>query len=430
VRLIVYSHDAFGLGNIRRMLAICKHLLAAIPQVSILVLSGSPAIQNFQIPARLDYIKLPCLARDTNGKLRAKYLSSDVTETVKLRSNLIKTAILDFQPDLILVDKKPYGLLGELKPTLDIIKTYSPQTKLVLLLRDILDAPEVTIQEWQSQGYYQAVQHYYDRVLVVGMAEVFNLVQEYQFPQIAAEKTTFCGYLEKDFVKVPATLIRRKLGLKKRSDKLIVVTPGGGEDGSYLIENYLAALPKIRQHHNCKTLIILGSEMATVDRDKLVKIMKKHPDVTFLRFTNHLMNYLQAADLVISMAGYNTITEILSLNKKAVVIPRCQPSQEQLIRAFRMMKLGLLEMIAPDLLTKSNLSNAIVKQLNNQRKFASVLKFDGLVNIQQEIRNILTDKPNFTLVTSQEQSGSYSIMKKAESRRKQLIINNQKLTTN
>jgi predicted glycosyltransferase len=397
MRLIVYSHDAFGLGNIRRMLAICQHLLATIPEVSILVLSGSPAIQNFKIPARLDYIKLPCLARDRDGKLGAKYLSSDVTETVTLRSNLIKTAILDFQPDLILVDKKPYGLLGELKPTLDIIKTYSPQTKLVLLLRDILDAPEVTTKEWQSQGYYQAIQHYYDRVLVVGMAEVFNLVKEYQFPQIAAEKTTFCGYLQKDFVGVPAPLIRQKLGLKSPDEKLVVVTPGGGEDGYSLVSSYLAALPKIKQYHNCKTLVILGSEMATADRDKLVKIMKKHPDVTFLHFTKHLMNYLQAADLVVSMAGYNTITEILSLNKKAVVVPRCKPSKEQLIRAYCLMKLGLLAAISPNKLTEANLSNAIIKQLNNSGRLASALDFDGLANIKEEIIYLLADKTNFTL---------------------------------
>ena len=142
----MYSHDAFGLGNIRRMLAICQHLLETIPGISILVLSDSPAIHNFKIPAGLDYIKLPCLGRDRNGKLAAKYLTSDVTETVRLRSNLIQTAIINFKPDLVLVDKKPYGLLGELKPVLDLLKASSLKTKLVLLLRDILDAPQVTIK--------------------------------------------------------------------------------------------------------------------------------------------------------------------------------------------------------------------------------------------------------------------------------------------
>ncbi len=48
MKLMVYSHDAFGLGNMRRMLAICEHLLQEIPGLSILLLSGSPMLQGFR----------------------------------------------------------------------------------------------------------------------------------------------------------------------------------------------------------------------------------------------------------------------------------------------------------------------------------------------------------------------------------------------
>ena len=401
MRLIVYSHDAFGLGNIRRMLAICQHLLETIPEISILVLSGSPAIHNFKIPTGLDYIKLPCLGRDRNGKLAAKYLTSDVTETVTLRSNLIKTAIVNFKPDLVLVDKKPYGLLGELKPALDLLKTHSPKTKLVLLLRDILDAPQVTIKEWQKQGYCQAIQHYYDRVLVVGMSEVFNLVKEYQFPQIVADKTVFCGYIQKDFPPITGSLIRRELGFKKK-EKLVLVTPGGGEDGYPLIKNYLSALSQINRNYDCKTLIVFGSEMPSPERDKLSQIINRHPNIITFDFTNRLLNYIHAADLVVSMAGYNTITEILALGKKAVVVPRHKPSQEQLIRASRMEKLGLLTAITPNELTGSSLSKAIIKQLNNKSMGSSSLNFDGLLNIQQEIINLLSSHNNIALVPNKD----------------------------
>jgi len=62
-RLLVYSHDTFGLGNIRRMLAICEHLVETDVDLSILLVTGSPVIHNLRLPARLDYIKLPCLTR-------------------------------------------------------------------------------------------------------------------------------------------------------------------------------------------------------------------------------------------------------------------------------------------------------------------------------------------------------------------------------
>lgn len=408
MRLIVYSHDAFGLGNIRRMLAICQHLLATIPEVSILVLSGSPAIHNFKIPARLDYIKLPCLGRDRNGRLAAKYLTSDIRETIKLRSSLIKAAMLNFKPDLVLVDKKPYGLLEELKPALDIIKTRSPQTKLVLLLRDILDNSQKTIKEWQQEGYYEAIQHYYDRVLVVGIAEVFDLVREYQFPPIVAEKTKFCGYIKKTCPPNSTALIRQELGVTPQ-EKLIVVTPGGGEDGYALIKNYLLALSKIKSNNNCKSLIVFGSEMPAVEREKLAQMIAVYPNIITLDFTERLMCYLQTADLVVSMAGYNTITEIFSLGKKAVVIPRCKPSYEQLIRASRMHELGLLLSIAPQDVTIENFAEAIDRQLYRNDQISVILNFNGLANIQQEIQSLLPTAPTLSLVMNESLLYSYPI---------------------
>ena len=89
MRLMVYSHDTFGLGNIRRMLAICTHLLDTIPNLSILLVSGSPMLQSFRLPQGLDYIKLPCVNRGESGQLSAKYLSTDVNEILQLRADLI-----------------------------------------------------------------------------------------------------------------------------------------------------------------------------------------------------------------------------------------------------------------------------------------------------------------------------------------------------
>ena len=66
-RIMVYSHDAFGLGNIRRMLSICKYLIKYISNLSILLVSGSPMLQSFRLPQGLDYIKLPCLNRGQAG---------------------------------------------------------------------------------------------------------------------------------------------------------------------------------------------------------------------------------------------------------------------------------------------------------------------------------------------------------------------------
>jgi predicted glycosyltransferase len=71
---------------------------------------------------------------------------------------------------------------------------------------------------------------------------------------------------------------------------------------------------------------------------------------------------MDAADLVISMGGYNTICEILSLGKRAIVVPRVHPVQEQWIRAERMAKLGCFQTIHPHCLTP----NTLIQQLQTQ----------------------------------------------------------------
>ena len=392
MRLIVYSHDSFGLGNIRRMLAICNYLLKTIPELSILLVSGSPVLHSFRMPQRLDYIKLPCLGRDQFGTVSAKYFDTAVEEVIQFRSDLIQMAVTHFQPDLLLVDKKPYGLSGELKPTLDYLKTCCPQTKLVLLLRDILDTQQATINEWCQQGYYQALEWFYDQVLVVGMPEVFDLPQEYQFPPTVAQKVRFCGYIRKEAGDKRPQIIRQELQVKPY-EKLVLVTPGGGGDSYRLLQTYLWGLERLQSQENIKTLIISGPEMPLFQKQSLHQTVAQHSQIIIKEFTDDLMSYIEAADTVVSMGGYNTVSEILSLNKRAVVVPRIQPSQEQWIRAKQMAKLGLFKVIHPNCLTPESLIEAVLEQLNGEsdRIFpVSRLNWDGLPQISTHLLSLLS----------------------------------------
>lgn len=418
MRLIVYSHDAFGLGNIRRMLAICNYLLKTIPEVSILVISGSPVLHSFRMPQGLDYIKLPCLGRDESGDLAAKYLQSKSDEVANLRAEIIKTAVANFEPDLILVDKKPYGLHGELESTVSYIKEYLPETKLVLLLRDILDASEVTIKEWHKNGYYQAIQEHYDRVLVVGMPEIFDVVREYAFPQELADKTEFCGYVRREYGHVVPDKIRQQLGVNS-DEKLVLVTPGGGGDGYSLVQHYLAALQQIPVQAKVKSLIVLGPEMPRAKREEIHRLAGNLDDAIITEFTDDLASYIDASQAIVCMGGYNTICEVLSLGKKAIVVPRVNPVKEQWIRARKMADFGLLKTIHPEDLTRELLANVLIDELEIEGKSlppVSRLDLDGLPRISQAIVTLVRgdrvphipylhhrlglDTPNFCLTRS------------------------------
>ncbi|MDJ0674331.1 MAG: glycosyltransferase [Calothrix sp. MO_167.B42] len=390
MKLLVYSHDAYGLGNIRRMLGICEHLLDEIENLSILLVSGSPMLQGFRLPIGLDYIKLPCLNRGETGKVAVKYLGTDIDETVKLRSDLILSAIANYKPDLVMVDKKPYGLQDELKQSLNYIQHNLPQTKLVLLLRDILDTPKKTIAQWRDRYYYQAIEKFYDQLLVVGMPEVFDFCKKYQFSADIADKIRYCGYIHRQSKTKNINEIHQELQLSP-GEKLVLVTPGGGQDGYHLLNTYLDALAFLPQEHQVTSLIFCGPEMSTPEKQALFQKAEKYSQVQIRDFTDDLMSYITASDTIISMAGYNTVCEILSAAKPALIVPRVQPSQEQLLRSGRMNRLGLFPVVHPDNLTPELLMDSLLNLLSTTDELAPKIKLDmnALPRITHYINRLL-----------------------------------------
>ena len=360
-KILVYSHDTYGLGNLRRMLSICQSLSRAIPDLSILLLSGSPMVQSFRLADGLDYIKLPCLTRTERDGYAVKSLRLGIVEGIKLRSDLMLAAAANFQPDLFLVDKKPFGIKNELKATLEYLKQASPNLKVALILRDILDTPESTVNVWKAHDYFQVIDEFYDLVLSLGVPEIFDPRSEYQFPASVADKVKFCGYLRREPGNKSRQDVRRELGLSDQ-ERLVVVTLGGGEDAYQSIATYLRGLAQLPTNHNIHSLIVTGPEMAASQRQALFQASSPH--VTMMEFTNDLMSYLGAAEVVVAMGGYNTISEILSLQKKAIIIPRVRPVQEQLIRAERMSQRGFFQYLHPDTLTAETLMQKLQAELN------------------------------------------------------------------
>jgi predicted glycosyltransferase len=362
MRLMVYSHDTFGLGNIRRMLAICKYVHASIPDLSILILSGSPMLQSFRVEPGIDYIKLPCLKRTELGELGVRFLDLDVAEIVRLRRELILSTVMSYRPDVVLVDKKPDGLAGELEPSLRHIKCSLPQTRIHLVLRDILDSSRVTVDAWMRRGYYNILRWFYDRVLVLGDQSIFDVYEEYQFPQDLREKVHHCGYVQRQLPGRSRSEIRQELGVEPEQ-RLVFVTAGGGEDGYELFSASLAATSNLAQRLPLKTLLVTGPELGAERTQAIHKATQSWDGLQVIEFTDDPMSYMNAADVVISMAGYNTICELLTLKKRSIVVPRVRPVEEQRIRAERLADFRVFRTILPDELTPRSLESAIEEEL-------------------------------------------------------------------
>jgi len=366
MRLMVYSHDTFGLGNVRRMLAICKHAKATIKDLSILIVSGSPMLQSFRVEPGIDYIKLPCLKRTEWGELGVRFLDLDVNEIVRLRRELILSTVMSFRPDIVFVDKKPDGLAGELEPSLRHIKCSLFNTRIHLVLRDILDAPRVTVEDWTRHSYFNILRWYYDDVLVLGDQKIFDVCEEYQFPPGLREKVHHCGYVQRELPERSRTEIRKELAVEE-GEFLVLVTTGGGEDGYQVLAASMAATSNLAKWLPIKTLLVTGPELRPAESRTIRRAARSCANLQVIEFTDDLMSYMQAADVVISMAGYNTICELLTLGKRCITVPRVRPVEEQKIRAERLAELATFRIILPDELTPQLLESALEEELQTKQ---------------------------------------------------------------
>lgn len=191
-KMMIYSHDSFGFSNLERILSITERLLNSDPDLSVLVVSGSPMMDSFRVPDRFDYIKLPSLQKSGMGASSTHGFGMTKEEVNRLRSGLVLAAVKTFQPDLFLVDKMPTGMENELSGVLRYLKICSPQTKQVLLVGDLLDTAEETVETWETVLHHQSLQRFYDMVLLTGSPEAAFFEEEVQFPEWGDGKARYC----------------------------------------------------------------------------------------------------------------------------------------------------------------------------------------------------------------------------------------------
>lgn len=382
IRVVIYSHDTFGLGNIRRTLLLSEELTQQYPNAAILIITGSPMIHAFRIPEGIDYIKLPCLDRLDVDRYEPRFLAANSEEVKRTRMAILRNSVLGFAPDLMIVDKRPSGVDGELLGTLRALRRGRRSTKLVLGLRDILDEPERTRRSLRRSRSLEAIVRYYDEVWIYGSQAIFDPVKEYGFPDTVARKTHFCGYLKRPTAEAPPN----------GGPPHVLVTTGGGGDGRKMIEAYLEGLVGLPRRLAMRTTVVFGPEMSSGCRTELLNRFGYLPDVTFLDFEPDLTRRYAEADVVVSMAGYNTVCELLSFGTRAVLVPRAEPVREQLIRARLFSGLGYFELVEPPDLKPEILISKVLDSLKQVPITTPPIDLEGFRRIRQRVRVLLNGR--------------------------------------
>ncbi len=338
-RILIYSHDTFGLGHLRRCRTIAHALVDQYKGLSVLILTGSPIIGRFDFKARVDFVRIPGVIKLHNGEYTSLGLHIDLQDTLKLRESIIVNTAQAYNPDLFLIDKEPLGLKGEVESTLQMLQDKGVPA--VLGIRDVLDAPHLLKPEWESKRAIPALEKYYREIWVYGDKAMGNPLSGLELPDSVLQKIHYTGYLRRE---LPEKVQSKHL--QHTPEPYILVTPGGGGDGVEMVDWVLSA------YEQCSNplwhgLFVVGPFMPLADQQAFQRRIDKLPNASLLTFDNHMESLMNGAEAVVAMGGYNTFCEILSFNKRALLIPRTSPREEQLIRALHARELGLLSLIDP-----------------------------------------------------------------------------------
>jgi predicted glycosyltransferase/DNA-binding NarL/FixJ family response regulator len=355
-RLLIYSHDTFGLGHLRRCMALIHTLSKRFPGISMLLVSGSPMVHRYAMPDGADYVKLPSLHKVGAEKYEARSLQIPGVEVLALRSNLILNAAREYQPNALLVDHSPTGGNGELLPTLDWLRERGGCTR-ILGLRDIVDAPETVQATWLERDIYAGLDAHYDHVAIYGNRDVFDPIVEYALPAAVAAKSTFVNYICASAIDAPPQ--SPAPAQEGDSRPLVFVTIGGGDGGGdAVLIPFLEMMREFADTIDFRAEVVTGPFSNATLRERVDELATGLPVVVH-DFMPSTRGSMQQAELVISTAGYNTATDVLSWAKRSILIPRVLYRQEQAIRAQRLDELGLCTLLHPDDVTPASLLDTI-----------------------------------------------------------------------
>jgi predicted glycosyltransferase len=378
-RILIYSHDSFGLGHLRRCRAIAHSLVSAYSDLSVLILSGSPIIGSFDFRTRVDFVRIPGVIKLRNGQYTSLSLHLDISHTMAMRASIIQHTAEIFAPDLFIVDKEPLGLRGEVKDTLAMLKERG--TPLVLGLRDVMDEPSALAPEWKRKNAAAALRDFYDEIWVYGLPQICEPLAGIDLPKSVERKIIYTGYLGRNDVAPTQASSNADL----IEGPYLLVTPGGGGDGEEMVDWVLAAYEHDRQTPH-PALVVLGPFMRPEAQADFLARVEKLDQVDAMTFDSRIEDLMRRAAGVVAMGGYNTFCEILTFDKPALIVPRTVPRREQYIRVERAQELGLVKMLVIDGPRDPRLMATALRHLPQQARPSETIipgLLDGLENVNR-----------------------------------------------
>jgi predicted glycosyltransferase len=336
---------------------------------SVLFVTGGEIPRGFRFPKNIDTFELiPLKSSPDFSDLLLCDMSWDLEETKAIRRELLLRAFDKFQPDVLVTEFFPFGrkqFSFELLPLLARARARYPKTMIVSSIRDVL--VNRTNQAEHDSRACGVANDFYDLVLVHGderfqtLQETFSRANDLKCPVV------YTGYVVQDS-KVPRTE-RNTSSPETNPQPTIVVSNGSGKcsTGHRLLESTLRAAALLQDRIPHQFQVFAGPLIQDDAYERLKRIATGASNVTLDRYTQDLPGHLRRADLSISMAGYNTIMDILCAGVRSLVYPVTgNADDEQLIRAAKLASMRVLGILGDNQLRPEELAKEIQESLRSK----------------------------------------------------------------
>ena len=337
MKAMFYCQHVLGIGHLVRSAEIAAALAA---RFDVRFVSGGTPVENFPFAPGVEVVQLPPLetGEEFDGLRPTDGVSLERTK--ELRQEKLLALFDEWRPDVLIVELFPFGRKSfsfELMPLLQAARATEGRTKVVCSLRDLLVRKENADEH--EERVCRIVNAYFDLILVHGDPRLFTLADSFNRVRDIAPPIRYTGYVAQTS---PET--------RQDTEPFILVSAGSGrcESGCRLIEAAIQSASVGALRH-CSYRVFAGPLVRDEDYQRFSRLAKSRKNVVLERYTPHLQALMQSAELSVSMAGYNTLMNILSTGVRALVYPFTgNEDTEQTTRAIRLEELGLIGVLPPE----------------------------------------------------------------------------------
>lgn len=366
MKIMFYCQYLAGMGHLVRSTEIIRCL---VKDFQVCFVNGGQPIAGFEFPSGVEIVDLPALLEE-DGKLKAADNSQSIDDTKERRQQTLLNVFEQFQPDCLITECFPFSkhkVKFELLPLLDRAKASTHSVKVVCSLRDLIMTQSLTPKAWAKK--YDMVcdwiNQYYDLILVHGDPKLQRL--EAFFPKVncLSCEVYYTGYVAQFAPEQVPLTIEDQLILSQNGP-MIVTSVGGGRFGYELLNAVVSANAILEQVIPHRIYAFTGPFMADEQVLQLEHSIANQQNITIRRYTTHLIDYMNQAELSISLGGYNTTMNILRTGVRALVYPAASEEQsgEQTSRAAMLAKMGVLDLLQTEDLVGDRLAQKVLACLD------------------------------------------------------------------